>query len=525
MKNTNLLLSGLLLVGATIPTVQANASEDENEQNSRKNILFIAVDDLKPLLGCYGNPIVKTPHIDRLASQGTLFTNAYCQQAVSGPTRASLLTGMCPDHTRVWDLKTLIRSQNPDVVTLPQHFKNNGYVVAGIGKIYDPRSVDKSSDEISWSVPYIDSEGYMNKNYEKPVMAQYQDRETRTLYQKYLAEAESQGLKKRKAEVYIQKYIKPTVESADVPDDAYFDGGTANGAVRFLNDYNENKPFFLAVGFKKPHLPFCAPAKYWELYNRADIPLAEYRQKAVGSPELAYHKCGELMSYTDIPPLASFSDIKNVELPDEKARELIHGYYACISYMDAQVGKVLDALREKGLEKNTIIVFWGDHGWHLGDHGLWNKHTNFEHATHVPMLIVEPSSPGKKVDVPVEFLDIYPTLCELAGLERLPQLEGESLVPVITGKNAGNTRASYAVSQFPRGKSMGYSIRDTRYRYTVWVDWTNKVTNSDKIVAEELYDYQKDPNETINVVKDATYKAALEQMKAYWSDYCKRRIN
>lgn len=513
------------LASTCLPLVMNAQTVIDETQLSRKNVLFIAVDDLKPLLGCYGDPVAQTPHIDRLSTRGTVFMSAYCQQAVSAATRASLLTGMCPDRTRMWDLKTLIRSQNPDVVTLPQYFKENGYRVAGIGKIYDPRSVDKQQDARSWSEEYMEHAQFINAGFEQPVMAQYQSPEIHELYNKYYKEAEAQGMdKKNQIEKYIQKYVKPTTECADIPDNAYPDGAIADGAVRFLTDYHSDKPFFLAVGFKKPHLPFCAPKKYWDLYHRETMPLATYRKKAVGSPEFAYHKCGELQLYTDIPSLISFSDIENVKIPDEKAHELVHGYYACISYIDAQIGKIVEALEKSGCLNNTIIVLWGDHGWHLGDHGLWNKHTNFEQATHVPFLLIDPSSPAQKVTTPVEFLSIYPTLCDLVGLKKPLNLDGESLVEVVKGKKDVVNIKPYAVSQYPRVGKMGYSLRDGRYRYTVWLNWKDKKTDTTKILAEELYDYAKDPDETVNVAANSDYADALQQMKRYWEEYKKTRI-
>lgn len=496
------------------------------KKKTAPNIVMIAVDDLKPILGCYGHPIVITPNIDRLASRSTVFDHAYCQQSVSAATRASLLTGWCPDRTQVWDLKTMIRKKNPDVVTLPQYFAANGYETIGIGKIYDPRSVDKKQDAPSWSVPYIDNTRYLNKEYGQPVLAQYQSSESKALYEKYHKQAIDSGYtKKKEIEQYVMKFFKPTTECASVPDNAYYDGATADGAIDFLRNYHSNKPFFLAVGMKKPHLPFCAPKKYWDLYDRASMPLASYRKKALNSPKFAYHNCGELQSYTDIPPIISFSDIDNVIIPDDKARELIHGYYAAISYIDAQIGKLLDELKRKQMLDNTIIVFWGDHGWHLGDHGLWNKHTNFEHATHVPMMI---SAPGqkkqRKIENPVEFLSFYPTLCSMAGIPVPEGLDGENLKDVVTIGSKAQPKKEYAVSQYPRPGKMGYSIRSNRYRYTVWVDWKGRNLNTDKVYAEELYDYIKDPNETVNVAKNEEYASVLDQMKQYWNNYKTTRI-
>jgi arylsulfatase A-like enzyme len=514
--NHKIVLPSLLLAGPF-----AAAPAQANPDGPKKNVLFIAVDDLKPLLGCYGDNIAKTPNIDELAKRGAIFTHSYCQQSVSGPTRASLLTGMCPDRTKVWDLQTLIRDKNPDVVTLPQHMKGSGYETAGIGKIYDPRSVDKKQDKPSWS-SYIKCENFYNPNYGEPALSYYQDPETKKLYKKYEEEAIAQGVEKRKIRDYIQDRVRPSVEAANVPDDAYMDGAIALGAIDYINSSKHDKPFFLAVGFKHPHLPFCAPQKYWDLYKRSEMPLAQYRKKAVGSPDFAYHTSPELQAYTDIPSLISFSDIENAILPDDKARELIHGYYAAISYIDAQVGMVVEALRKKGLDKNTVIVLWGDHGWHLGDHGLWNKHTNFEQATHTPLIIVDPSIKPSKVDAPVEFLDIYPTLCDLTGVSKPSHLDGTSVVELMKNPNDQKSHKKYAVSQYPRNnKLMGYSIRDSRYRYTVWVEWKNKVSNFSNVKAVELYDYDKDPLETKNLVKEKGYQKALKQMEGYWAEYVK----
>lgn len=504
-----------LLAAASLPILSMAA---DKKAKVKKNILFIAVDDLKPLLNCYGDPVAVTPNIDALAKRGVLFTHSYCQQAVSGPSRSSLLTGMCPDRTKVWDLKTLIRKQNPNVVTLPQYFSMNGYQSTGIGKIYDTRSVDKQADKISWSIPFVDYTDYYDSTIGAPADGHYQAKEI-----KELADQEgNEGRKGKKKNKKSGNELKPSTECLEIVDEAYSDGAIAAGAIKMIQDYNSKEPFFMGVGFKKPHLPFVAPKKYWDLYKRENMPLASYRTKAVDSPNFAYHNCGELRSYTDIPPLASFSDINNLELPDSKARELIHGYYAAVSYMDAQLGKVLQALDKKGCRENTIIVLFGDHGWHLGDHGLWNKHTNFEQAAHTPLLIIDPSIKPRKVESPVEFLDIYPTLCDLAGIDIPKDLDGTSLQKLMKGEV--KSAKPYAVSQYPRVNKMGYSIRTERYRYTIWVEWKNKTTNVDNVYAEELYDYEKDPLETKNLINDNAYKQAAKLMREYWKDYQKNRI-
>ena len=482
----------------------------------KPNILFIAVDDLKPELGCYGNKLIKTPNIDRIAARGTVFMQNYCQQAVSGPTRASLMTGKRPDYTKVWDLQTKMRDINPDILSIPQYFAKNGYVTAGIGKIFDYRCVDNDMDKPSWSVPYYDVPSRYYFNNQPTILGYYQDAETRALAQKYMEEATAKGLKAQEAREYVVKFVRPSVECMDLPDNAYNDGAMTDRVKEILAGLSgEKQPFFLAVGFARPHLPFVAPEKYWDLYKLDEMPLAQFREHAKNSPELAYHNSGELRTYTDIPSLASFTDVKlnHIGLPVEKQKELIHGYYASVSYVDAQVGKILNALDSLGLTENTIIILWGDHGWHLGDHDLWCKHTNFEQAARAPLLISAPGIiPGKTKSVS-EFVDIFPTLCDLSGLKTPDALDGTSLVPVM--KNPGSSVKEFAVSQYPHAGKMGYSIRTSQYRLTWWMQngfRSDSHFTNDLIVERELYDYKKDPLETVNVVNDKKYKEIAEEL-------------
>lgn len=518
--NTTKIITTAILAG---PFLASCTTLAQTPQQQKKNILFIAVDDLKPLLGCYGDPLAKTPNIDKLASRGAIYTHSYCQQAVSGPTRASLLTGKSPDKTKVWDLKTLIRDMNPDILTLPQHLVQHGYSTAGIGKIFDPRSVDAEQDKVSWSTPYMEYEDYLDNSFGELMLASYHNPELKNEIKKFEAEGIANGLKGNKLRTFITEKVKPSTECLEISDEAYNDGAIAKGAVSFLENYQNDKPFFLAVGFKKPHLPFVAPKKYWDLYQREKMPLAAYRKLAVNSPEFAYHSNGELSSYTDIPATSDFSDIRSLTINDDKARELIHGYYACVSYMDAQLGKVLAELERKNLTNNTVIVLWGDHGWHLGDHGLWNKHSNFEQATRTPMIIVDPSvNKPVVVNSPVEFLDIFPTLCDLAGVKIPADMDGKSLKSTLS--NPAKPVKSYAVSQFPRGPRMGYSLRTERYRYTVWVSWKDRQLDINKVIATELYDYEKDPLETVNVADKKEYAEVLSTMKAHFEDFKANRM-
>lgn len=481
--------------------------------------MFIAVDDLKPILGCFGDTLVKTPNIDRLAEQGTIFIKNYCQQAVCGPTRASLMTGKRPDYTKVWDLKTKMRDINPDILTIPQYFAQRGYVTAGIGKIYDPRCIDnhKDQDKQSWSVPYFDVPSHYYYHNQPPILSFYQNPKTRKKAEKYLDLAKAKGIKGNELRHYVLKYVRPSVECMDLPDNAYNDGAMVNRAVEILSGLSHEKnPFFFAVGFARPHLPFVAPKKYWDLYNRDEMPLAKFQKHSKNGPELAYHRSGELRTYTDIPPLASFTDIKvkRIGLPADKQKELIHGYYAAVSYVDAQLGKVLHALDSLGLAQNTIIVLWGDHGWHLGDHDLWCKHTNFEQAARAPLLISAPGlKPGRTSSLS-EFVDIFPTLCDLSGLKIPQNLDGKSLVPLM--KNPEVSINEYAVSQYPHEGKMGYSIRTSKYRLTWWMKngfRSNNPFSNDLIVAKELYDYEKDPLETVNVVHDKNYNAVTADLE------------
>lgn len=479
------------------------------------NVLFIAIDDLKPNLNCYGFSETKTPQFDRLAQTATIFTSAYCQQAVCAPTRASLLTGLRPDKTKVWDLKTLIRDKNPDVVTLPQYFRMNGYQTIGMGKLFDQRSVDKDADSISWSVPYVKKFNFA-EGFQPPALGHFQDPVSRA--------QEKAGVKLGGGDEAPSDAKKAT-EAMDVPDDAYADGAMANRAVEMLKKWkNSKEPFFLGVGFRKPHLPFVAPKKYWDLYDRTNISLASWQQRSKDGPEVAYHNSGELRSYAGILPMPEENSKKGdlLRLPDDKQRELIHGYYACISYIDAQIGKLMDALKETGLDKNTIVVVWGDHGWHLGDHSLWNKHSNFEQATRVPMFIHIPGmTKGNKYNHPAEYVDIFPTLCEANGLPVPAHLDGVSLLPALKGSSA--PVKEFAVSQYPRGNSnsarnvMGYSLRDSRYRLTEWVSSfisTEKLFQQKDVMALELYDLVSDPNETVNLAADPKMTKVVESLSA-----------
>ncbi|MBN2475488.1 MAG: sulfatase [Pirellulales bacterium] len=477
-----------VLCGLALSVAAGEAAEGDvsagGRGEGRLNVLFFAVDDLRPETGGYGNPIIKTPHIDELASRGTLFCRAYCQQAVCSPSRTSLLTGRRPDTTGVYDLQTHFRLNLPDVVTLPQHFKQCGYHTQGFGKIYH----GGLDDPHSWSVPHWSPPG---PGYGKPETLTALDEQRKQLRAKYggpssevlQRDAKTGAVLKRSAPKY--RVRGPAWEDPDVADAALPDGKTAARAIRVLRQVR-HKPFFLAVGFLKPHLPFVAPKKYYELYQREELHLATNPFPPKDVPAIAMHNWGELRNYSGIPPRGSLSDAM--------ALDLVHGYYAATSYVDAQIGRVLDELDRLGLREKTVIVLWGDHGWQLGEHGLWCKHTNFEIATRVPLIFSAPAQkqPGAKTDALAEFVDIYPTLCDLCSLPIPDGLEGTSLAPVMEDpKRAWKTAA---LSQYPRGKVMGYSMRTDRYRYTEWLPRAGGAP-----VARELYDHRNDPQENVNL--------------------------
>ncbi len=508
------LLSILLLV--SFHKVQA-------QNSSKPNILFIAIDDLKPTIGSYGDKLAITPNIDAIAKNGTTFLNNHTQQAVCGPSRASLLTGKRPDYTKVWDLKTKMRDMNPDILTIPQYFKQNGYETIGVGKIYDPRCVDNDRDKPSWSVPFI-KERELNypKGYKQPALGFYQKKKNLARIIEIKSEALEKNIQKSKINKYIRDRYKPPYEKGDVPDGAYVDGAIANKSLDLLDEIDTSKPFFLAVGFKRPHLPFVAPRKYWELYNESEIEIAPYQKKSKNAVDIAYHKAGEMQSYRTPEITYSLNNDGLLELDEKLQKKLIHGYYAATSYIDAQIGKIKDKLKQKGLDKNTIIVIWGDHGWHLGDHSLWNKHSNFEQATRSPLIIYDPRiNKGLKITTPTEFVDLFPTLSDLANLEIPKNLDGLSLRRQLEGD--ATTSKIYAVSQFPRKNKMGYSFRTNDYRYTVWVN--NKKSTEpiykEDIHAEELYDYKKDPLETENKINNKKYEKTKSTFQLLAARYFK----
>ena len=441
-------------------------------------MLFIAVDDMRVELGCYGDTLARSPNIDRLAERGTVFNRAYCQQAVCNPSRASLLTGLRPDTIEIWDLPTHFREHRPDVVTLPQLFKQNGYHAQCIGKIFHNWRQDAyKGDPTSWSVPSVMH--YANHGSDKPVVD---------------------------GPVPPDTTKTPKTERRDVADAAYFDGRIADLAVEALAELKD-QPFFLAVGFWKPHSPFNAPKKYWDLYRRSDVTQPEHPDPPLDVPPVALHDSREILN--------AFKNRPGGRPTPKETLALRHGYYAAISYVDAQIGKVLDALDRQGLRDKTIVVFWSDHGYHLGEQSLWAKTSNFELDARVPLIIATPDRPGgQHTDSLVELLDLYPTLADLCGLDAPAELEGSSLRGVLDDPAARvkscaitqHTRPAYPSDQEPLDV-MGYSMRTDRYRYAEW-----RNVKDGHVRALELYDHVEDPAETVNLAHRPEHAAKIKQL-------------
>jgi iduronate 2-sulfatase len=466
------------------------------------NVLFIAVDDLRPEGETFGPSPVRTPNVDALARRGTAFTRAYAQQALCSPSRTSLLTGRRPDSTHIYDLQTHFRATIPDVVTLPELFKRHGYHTEALGKIYH----DGLDDPQSWSVPH--------RMPTVPWREAYGKRETLEDVRRQRERLQAEG--KPLEPVVLERDARtgttlklgagpgvrgPSWEDPDVPDEALPDGELAMKAVEALRVIRD-RPFFLAIGFAKPHLPFVAPKKYYDLYPLERIELAPNPSPPHDVPAIAMHNSAELRQYPDVP--------KTGPIAEDQARALRRGYFAATSYVDAQIGRVLAELDRLGLRERTIVVLWGDHGWHLGEHGLWNKHTNFEVATRTALVISVPwqKSTNQRTSTLAELVDVYPTLCELAGLPLPEGLEGSSLVPLLDDPSRAVKRAAFSQYPRPQQKAMGFTIRTEQHRYTEWQ------TEGGDVLGVELYDHQTDPQETVNLAGRASSRGVADQLKA-----------
>ena len=449
----------------------------EGENLSRYNVLMICVDDLRPELGCYGNPLIQTPHIDRLASSGYLFTNHYVQSAICGPSRSSMLKGKVCQQWDPWkDLRK--NGQEPErPVALPHLFKKNGYKTIGIGKItHEPGGVMDESQRIA-QIPFSWDSTYTALG------------KWGTPWRAFFAYAD--GAAHNTAMGIGMDTPRIPYEAGEVGDEGYPDGLNALEAIKQLQVLKEKgDPFFLALGFYKPHLPVNAPGKYWDLYDRDEIPLAGNNFVPENLSNIySINKSPELTTHYPWPDGPG-------NVSPESAKTVKHGYYSCVSYVDALVGKVLDELDRLDLTKNTIVVLWSDHGWHLGEHTMFGKMSNFEIATRSPLIIRIPGSinQGLELNHLTESIDIYPTLAELCGLDYPDNLDGESIVDIL--KNPDKEGPAFARSFYYRNQALGTTIRTERYRL---VRWANE---NDSTLALELYDHQLDPDENINMAAD-----------------------
>ena len=526
MKN---LISIFFLIAFTFSC--SSVDKEKTQVKKKPNILFIAVDDLRPELGCYGSDVAITPNIDKLASQGLLFNRAYCQQAICSPSRASLMTGARPESINIIENFTYFREENPNIITLPQHFRANGYETVHSGKIFHkPAFADL---EKSWSrEPATDKVKYKKPKlpggYALPENVALFKKNRQEMLDKY-GDVSRYGLGKG-----------PAYESADVPDQTYEDGYNVELAIATLNDLVEkgDKPFFLGMGFKLPHLNWVAPKKYWDMYDREKIPMASQTNAPKDGAAMGLHPSFELRARQGIPKIGP--------IEGELARTLKHGYLASVTYVDALIGKMIAALEKEGVRDNTIIMLWSDHGWHIGDMGIWGKATNYEIATRVPLMIWTPDMPksnrGKTTNALVELIDMYPTLCELAGLEKPNHLEGQSFTPLLENPNKPWKKAAFTVYPNPalrewaanplspemretyfgplieeveikikkqqgdkwdkdlfENNLMGYAMRTDKYRLVVWKDRTKPDSSPVDI---ELYDHESDPTETVNIAEN-----------------------
>lgn len=464
-------IQACVFVASSLALTQASA-----EPSNKPNVLFVVFDDLNNRLGCYGDPVAKSPNLDRLASHGTVFTRNFCQQPICGPSRASFMSGRRPDSLGIWSMSTYLYDLHPDAVTIPQWFMQHGYTSMSIGKVLG--GYGKEADFKRLSVPDRRTGGTTKDEFAIPGAATLPPN--------------------------LAKHI--LCENRDVPDEACFDAVSASLAITELRALAKKpEPFFLALGIFKPHAPYKVPKRYWDMYRHEDIPAIEPPTRPRNAPDIAFHANHEILG----EPSARRS------LDEDATREIRHGYYAALSFADAQFGRVLDALDELNLRDNTIVVIIGDNGFELGEHDCWGKMTLFGWDARVPLIISAPGmgEGGAKASAISELIDLFPTLTELCGLPSPPLLDGASLVPVL--KDAGASVKTAALTQHPRPalywgggpqalpQVMGYAITTDRWSYHEWRDFT-----TGHVVAQELYDQQADPLETTNLV--GTIEAAAQ---------------
>ena len=433
---------------------QPQASETD-QAVSPPRVFLIMVDDLRPTLGCYGTPMVQSPQIDALAEDALVFDRAYANVPVCGASRASLLSGLRPSRQRFVSYSSQVETDAPDAVTLPAYLKANGYQTFSMGKVFHHADDSKAG----WSEPPYRGPKATNKDYVR---------------QENIDRAKSHPRKRA-----------VSFEAIDTTDEAYLDGKLAAYARQKLDDPRlQDQPLFMALGFYKPHLPFNAPQQYWDLYDRAALPFPANYHPPQGAPQASLHQFDELRSYTDIPD-------DQEPLDSALARQNIHGYYACVSYTDAQVGKFIQGLKEKGWYDNSLIILAGDHGWFLGEHSLWAKHANYRDALRTALMVKLPQNEKKGLSqLPVELVELYPTLLDIVGLTPPSHLHAQSFLPLLDGAHEAGKEVYCRYQE-------GETLIQGPYAYTEYVD------DAEQVYARMLYDHRTDPGENHNVVESS----------------------
>lgn len=507
MKNNHLHYSFFTLAFLSILSCSSPKSD-----NIKPNILFVSIDDLRPILGAYGDPIAITPNIDQIANEGMTFRQTYTQVAVCAPSRASLMTGLRPNSTRVWHLGDKFREINPNTVTMPQYFSKFGYHTVNLGKIFH----NYMPDSVSWDEPDLRPAQYVRPDWLK------RDGETF-----YISEEVNKSQERKRDSLLELRPIRyadgwntgPAWEAADVHDTMYYDGAQNELAKKTLTRLAKmDKPFYMGLGFFRPHLPFAVPKKYWDMYDPEKIPLASNPNVPEGAPDHTMNSMYELRHYDGFNHIGHPQS--SYRMSEDTSRILKHGYYASVSYVDALLGNLISHMKEIGIYENTIIIIWGDHGWKLGDHNSWGKMTNYNIDLKVPMIIRYPDQEnrGAQTFEIIELIDMFPSLCELADIEIPDYMQGTSFVPLI--KDPERKWKSAAFSQFHRrpkhstdGKRyMGYSMNTKKYHYIEWYSWDPKSGTRGDLKSTELYNSENDPFEKINIASKPNLSKVVEDL-------------
>ncbi len=505
MKSTSLAcLFVLLLFGCT----------SEEKQKKRPNVLFVSIDDLRPSLGVYGDEIALSPNIDQLASEGFTLRNVFTQSAVCAPSRASLMTGIRPDSTRVWHLGDKFREINPQTVTMPQYFSKNGYHTVNIGKIFH----NYMPDSISWDEPDLRPAQFV-----KP---EWIGRDGETFYISKEVQASQEVKRDSLLKLRPKRYADgwntgPAWEAADVHDTLYYDGAQNELAKRTLTRIAKmDQPFYMGLGYFRPHLPFAVPKKYWDLYDKEEMPLSNNPGIPENAPVHTMNSMYELRHYDGFNHIGH--PTSSYRMSEDTVRILRQGYYASVSYVDALLGDLIAHMKKIGIYENTIIVIWGDHGWKLGDHNSWGKMTNYNIDLKVPVIVRHPDHENRGIQTFAftELVDLFPSICELAGIEVPSYMQGTSFVPLMN--NPDQPWKTAAFSQFHRRprvsadgqRYMGYSINTKDYHYIEWYGWDHTKGERLGFKSAELYDVINDPHETINIAEANEMKKVVTQLSA-----------